>query len=200
MGNFKRILLCATETYSKITNWQERDCVFFGDGAGAVILENSNDNLFDSIIYSDGRGKENFTVRAGGSYMPADLETVENKEHYYKMNGKAVYETGTKVLPECIKEILLKNDLSIEEVDFLIPHQPSIKILKETADKINLPFDKVGTSMQVCANTACASIPVTMDMMHQSGKIKKDNVILFAAVGSGWTWGSAIIKWKGIGK
>lgn len=192
---YKKILLVASEVYSKITNWKDKQCVFFGDGAGAVILE-YGDNLFDCLLYSDGNGKENFTVKAGGSYMPASHETVDNNNHYFYMNGKAVYETGKKVLPQSILTLLNNNNISIEQVSYLIPHQPSIRILKETANTLNLPFDKVATSMQVYANTAGASIPVTMDMLYRQNKIKNNDLLVFAAVGSGWTWGSAIIRWK----
>ena len=192
---YKKILLVASEVYSKITNWKDKQCVFFGDGAGAVILEYS-DNFFDCLLYSDGNGKENFTVKAGGSYMPASHETVDNNNHYFYMNGKAVYETGKKVLPQSILTLLNNNNISIEQVSYLIPHQPSIRILKETANTLNLPFEKVATSMQVYANTAGASIPVTMDMLYHQNKIKNNDLLVFAAVGSGWTWGSAIIRWN----
>jgi 3-oxoacyl-[acyl-carrier-protein] synthase-3 len=195
-NTYKRILLVASEVYSKITNWKDRQCVFFGDGSGAVVLEFDDSNLFDCLLYADGTGKENFTVRAGGSYMPASYQTIDDNNHYFDMNGKAVYETGKKVLPESILTLLNKNNICIEQISYLIPHQPSINILKETAKILNLPFEKVGTSMQVYANTAGASIPVTMDLMYQQNKFKTDDLLIFAAVGSGWTWGSAIIRWK----
>ena len=195
-GTYNNILLVATETYSRITDWQSRQCVFFGDGSGAVVLNSGNEeSFFDCLLYADGKGKENFTVKAGGSYMPCSLETLSERQHYFKMNGKQVYETGIKVLPAAINKILEKNNMTIDQVDHLVPHQPSINILKETAKIINLPFSKVATSMQVYANTAGASIPVTLDLLRKEKGIQSGSMLLFAAVGSGWTWGSSLIRW-----
>lgn len=195
-NTFKKILLVATETYSKITNYSKRDCVFFGDGAAAVILEKSTDYFFDSLIMADGTGIENFTVKAGGSKFGSTKETIDQGLHYFEMNGKEVYKTGTKVLPECIKEILTKNNLNVNDISWMAPHQPSIKILEETAKSIGLDFSKVLTSMDVYANTAGASIPITLDKHYKKGSLKRGDLILLAAVGSGWTWGSCIIEWS----
>lgn len=193
---YKKILLVASETYSKITNWEDKNCVFFGDGSGAVILESDENNFFDCLLYADGSGKENFTVKAGGSYMPATYETIKKNYHFFNMDGRAVYKTGTLVLPESILNLLNKNDILIEDVNWLIPHQPSINILKETANLIGIDFEKVATSMELYANTAGASIPITMDLLYRNNKIKNNDLLLFAAVGSGWTWGSAILRWR----
>lgn len=192
---YSNILLVACETYSKITDWSARNCVFFGDGAGAVILQDA-ESIFDCIIRADGRGKENFTVRGGGSFLPASHQTVDDKEHFFKMNGREVYKTGIKVLPESILELLSRNCIDISEINHLVPHQPSINILKETARIINFNFEKVAKTMHIYANTAGASIPVTLDHLNKNGKLNFDDMLLFAAVGSGWTWGSAIIQWK----
>lgn len=193
---YKKILLVATETYSRITDYSRRDCVFFGDGAGAVVLQSGEEVFFDSIIKSDGSGKENFTVRGGGSKFGSNLKTIENGMHYFDMRGEEVYRVGTKVLPECIKEILLKNNMNIEKISWMVPHQPSIKILEETSRIIGLDFNKVLKSMDVYANTAGASIPVTLDRFYKKGFFKKGDLILMAAVGSGWTWGSCVIEWS----
>ena len=111
------------------------------------------------------------------------------------MNGKEVYETGIKVLPKAIMQILDHNGLKIDDVDYMIPHQPSIRILEETAKIIGLPFEKVMTNMNKYANTAGGTIPILFDELHKSNRIKKGNLLLFAAVGSGWTWGSSLYKW-----
>ncbi len=111
------------------------------------------------------------------------------------MNGKAVYETATKVLPMAINQVLSDTNLNIEDIDLMIPHQPSIKILQKTAEIINLPFEKVMTNMDKYANTSGGTIPILLHETYLSGKIKKGSKILFAAVGSGWTYGAAIIKW-----
>jgi 3-oxoacyl-[acyl-carrier-protein] synthase III len=134
-------------------------------------------------------------VPAGGSEKPASEGTIKNGEHYFKMNGKAVYETGIQVLPQAIFQVLSDTGLTIDEIDFLIPHQPSIRILQKTAELINLPFEKVLTNMDKYANTSGGTIPILLDEVNKSGKLKKGTIVLFAAVGSGWTYGASILKW-----
>jgi 3-oxoacyl-[acyl-carrier-protein] synthase-3 len=192
---YKKILLVASETYSKITDWSDRQSVFFGDGAAALILEKDENGYLEVDIYSDGSGKENFTVPAGGSYRPASYNTVEEKLHFFKMNGKAVYDTATTVLPIAIKNLLQKTNTSIEDIKILIPHQPSINILKKIAKDVNIPFEKVVTCMQYYGNTAAASAPLALCKAVEDKQIQQNDKILFIAVGSGWTWGAALMKW-----
>ena len=180
-NKYNKILLVGAEQYSTITNWESRDCVFFGDGAGAVVLEKDETSFFKSIIKADGKGKENFTVPSG--------------EKYFKMNGKEVFKHATNVLPSSIKQLLHENNLKSSDIALCVPHQPSIRILELTAKKIGLSFDKIARTMHKYANTAGASIPVTLCDAFEQGRLKKGDLILFTAVGSGWTWGSAIIRW-----
>jgi len=196
-GVYDNILVIGADTFSKITDWTRREAVFFGDGAGAAVLShaNVNEGFIAFRLYTDGRGKWNFTIPAGGSEMPASEKTVKEKLHYFQMNGKAVYEIGTEVLPKAINQVLTDTGLSITDIDLMIPHQPSIKILQKTAEKIGLPFEKVMINMDKYANTSGATIPLLLDETNRSGRIKKGDYILFAAVGSGWTYGAAILKW-----
>lgn len=196
-GVYNNVLVIGADTFSKIIDWKRRDCVFFGDGAGAVVLTHtdSNEGFLAYRLYSDGRGKYNFTVPAGGSEKPATRETVANGLHYFQMIGREVYNTATKVLPEAIREVLADANLSINDVDFMIPHQPSIKILQKTAEIIGLDEAKLMTNMDKYANTSGATIPLLLDEVNRAGKIRKGDVVLFAAVGSGWTYGASIIKW-----
>jgi 3-oxoacyl-[acyl-carrier-protein] synthase-3 len=194
-GIYKNILLVASEVYSKITDWDSKQSVFFGDGSGAVVLQNHDDAFFESKIHSDGNGKESFTVKAGGSYLPASFDTIKQKQHFFYMDGKLVYNTAKKVVPESILALLSEHKMDIKDIGHFIPHQPNINILKEIAHSIDIPFEKVGISMDIYANTAGASIPVTMDLMYKNNLLKKGEMVLMASVGAGWTWGSAIIKW-----
>jgi len=196
-GIYDNVLVIGADTFSKITDWKRRDCVFFGDGAGAAIISsaNVNEGFLAYRLYTDGRGKFNFTVPAGGSEIPASEKSVKDRLHYFQMNGKAVYETGVNVLPKAINQVLEDTGLTIDDVDLLIPHQPSIGILKETAKRIGLPFEKVMTNMNKYANTSGATIPLMLDEARKAGKINHGDIILFAAVGSGWTYGASIIKW-----
>ena len=197
-GVYDNVLVIGVDTFSRITDWKRRDAVFFGDGAGAAVFSHCNvtEGFLAFRLYTDGRGKFNYTIPAGGSEIPASEETVKNGLHYFQMNGRAVYETGTKVLPVAIKQVLADTGLTIDDIDFLIPHQPSIKILQKTAEIIGLPWEKVMTNMDKYANTSGGTIPILLDEVNRAGKLKKGNTVLFAAVGSGWTYGASILKWS----
>ena len=196
-GVYDNVLVIGADTFSKITDWKRRDAVFFGDGAGAAVFTsgNVNEGFLAFRLYTDGRGKWNYTVPAGGSEMPATKETIEKGLHFFQMNGRAVYNTGTQVLPRAINQVLDDTGLNIDEIDYLIPHQPSIRILQKTAETIGLPWERVMTNMDKYANTSGGTIPILLDEVNKSGKLKKGNIVLFAAVGSGWTYGASIIKW-----
>jgi 3-oxoacyl-[acyl-carrier-protein] synthase-3 len=197
-GVYDNILVIGADTFSRIIDWRRRDCVFFGDGAGAAVITHAkiNEGFLAFRLYTDGRGRKHFTIPAGGSEMPASKETVENGLHYFVMNGKEVYETGTKVLSKAILQVLDDTGLKISDVDLMIPHQPSIKVLQKTAEMIGLPFEKVMTNMDKYANTSGGTIPILLDEMNSAGRLKKGDTILFAAVGSGWTYGASILKWS----
>ncbi|HPS39692.1 MAG TPA: beta-ketoacyl-ACP synthase III [Candidatus Cloacimonadota bacterium] len=196
-GVYNNALVIGADTFSKIIDWDRRDCVFFGDGAGAAVITHTDlDSGFLAFrLYSDGRGKWNFTIPGGGSEFPMTHENVDNGVRYFQMVGKAVYETGVQVLPKAINQVLADVGLTIDDVDYLIPHQPSIKILRDTAKILGLPFEKVMTNMDKYANTSGGTIPILLDEVNRSGKLTPGKNILFAAVGSGWTYGASLIKW-----
>ena len=195
-GMYKNVLVIGADTFSSITDWSRKDSVFFGDGAGAILLSATEEDkgFIDFKLHADGTGKMHFNIPAGGCEIPASEETIKQGLHYFQMNGKEVYCTATKVLPECINEILDANQMKSDDIDWVIPHQPSIRILKEVAEKVNIPFEKVMTNMDKYANTSGGTIPIVLDETYRSGKIKEGDTLLFAAVGSGWTWGTAIYK------
>jgi len=197
-GIYNNALVIGADTFSKITDWSRRNCVFFGDGAGAAVLTHTEtDSGFLAFrLYTDGRGKWNFTIPGGGSEFPLSYENVDAGYRYFQMNGKAVYETAITVLPKAINQVLKDTGLSINDIDYMIPHQPSIKILKDTAKIIGLPFEKVMTNMDRYANTSGGTIPILLDEVNRAGKLKSGTIVLFAAVGSGWTYGASIMKWS----
>jgi 3-oxoacyl-[acyl-carrier-protein] synthase-3 len=196
-GMYKNVLVIGADTFSTITDWSRRDAVFFGDGAGALVLSDTTEDkgFIDFILHTDGTGKEHFTIPAGGSEKPASAGSVDNRDHYFKMNGPEVYKTAIEVVPKCINEILTKNKRSINDVKFLLPHQPSIKILQEVARRVQLPFKKVKTNMDRYANTSGGTIPIILDETLKNNTFEKGDLLLFAAVGAGWTWGTALYKW-----
>lgn len=136
-GMYKNVLVIGADTFSSITDWSRKDSVFFGDGAGAILLSATEEDkgFIDFKLHADGTGKMHFNIPAGGCEIPASEETIKNGLHYFQMNGKEVYSTATKVLPECINEILEANQMKSDDIDWVIPHQPSIRILKEVAEK-----------------------------------------------------------------
>ncbi len=182
-GVYDNVLVIGADTFSSITDWERRDAVFFGDGAGAAVFSHADEKegFLAFRLYTDGTGKDHFTV------YPDDK--------YFTMNGKAVYDTATEVLPKAITQVLYDAKMTIEDIDYMIPHQPSIKILQKTAEAIGLPFEKVMTNMDKYANTSGGTIPILLDETNRAGKLKKGDNILFAAVGSGWTFGAAIMRW-----
>ncbi len=197
-GVYDNVLVIGADTFSKITDWTRRDCVFFGDGAGAAVLSHANDGegFLAYRLYSDGRGRYNFTVPAGGSENPASIKTVKEGLHYFQMNGKEVFKSATTLLPQAIRKVLKDTGLKVDDIDYMIPHQPSIGILKKTAEILEFPFEKVMTNMDKYANTSAGTIPILLDELNKSGKLKKGNIIVFTAIGAGWTWGASIIKWS----
>lgn len=178
---YKNILLVATETYSRITDIGSRDSVYFGDGAGAVVLTSSETGWISTEVYSDGTGKDGFMTSIGSTFV---------------MDGKAVFEAGTSKLPLAINKILNDSQVDINEIDYMVPHQPGIKMLKTISETVGLPFEKVITVMDKYANIAAASIPIALHDAIKLNKIKQGQTILLASVGSGWTWGAGIIKFE----
>lgn len=198
-GVYNNVLVIGADTFSRIVDWQRRDAVFFGDGSGAAVLSaaNATEGFLAYRLYTDSSNKKfGFTIPAGGSELPIDEDVLAKKLQYFQMDGRAVFDSAVSVLPKAISQVLSDTGLSIGDIDLMIPHQPSIKILRKTAEIIGLPFEKVMTNMDKYANTSGGTIPILLDEVRKSGKIKSGNIVLFAAVGSGWTYGAAIIKWE----
>lgn len=196
-GTYNNVLVVGSDIFSRITDWSRRDCVFFGDGSGAAIYSHAdNDEGFISTnLFADGRGKFAWTVPAGGSEKRSTHQTIDSKEHYYVMDGKAVFNTAVDVLPKAINQVLEDSKFSIDDVKYIVPHQPSIGVLKETAKRLNTDFSKFLITMDKYANMSAGNIPVILDEALRAGKINKGDILLLAAVGSGWTWGASIMKW-----
>lgn len=197
-GVYTNVLVIGADKFSSLIDWTRRDAVFFGDGAGAVVLSaaNATEGFLAYRIFTDTRENHfGFTVPAGGSEMPLTNEVMEQRLQYFQMDGKAVFKSAVEVLPKAINQVLEDTGLTIDDIDLMIPHQPSIKILIKTAEILGLPFEKVMHNMERYANTSGGTIPLLLDETSKAGKIKKGDNILFAAVGSGWTYGAAIIKW-----
>ena len=177
---YKNILLIGADAYSRITDWDRRDCVFFGDGAGAVILSEVESGWISTDLYGDAEGKEAFTCHHSGKFQ---------------MDGKAVYDFGTSVLPSTIKSSLEKLNMSNDDVNWIVPHQPGHRVLLKTAEILDFPTDKIVFNMTKFANTAGASLPMALDSLYKKDKIKSGDIIVMPAIGSGWTYGVSILKY-----
>lgn len=167
---YNNILIIGADTFSNITDWKDRNCVFFGDGAGAVVVRRGG--FSHSKIYTDPSGKDAFVTPHGGTF---------------KMDGRAVYNAGTTLLPKVIEEICYG-----EFIDWLLPHQASIGMLRKLAELTGIEWSKVLTNMDRYANTAAASIPILI----AENEFNKGDMLLLASIGSGWTYGAMIIEWK----
>lgn len=177
---YKNILLVGADAYSRITDWSRRDCVFFGDGAGAIILSEVKNGWISTDLYGDANGKEAFTCYHSGKFQ---------------MDGKAVYDFGTSVLPSTIKSSLEKLNISKDDVNWIIPHQPGHRVLLKTAEILDFPTDKIVFNMTKFANTAGASIPMALDSLYKQNKIKSGDLLVMPAIGSGWTYGVSVLKY-----
>jgi 3-oxoacyl-[acyl-carrier-protein] synthase-3 len=196
-GLSHKVLVIGADTFSRITDWNRRDCVFFGDGAGAVVLSHSDDDagFLCSRLYADGRGYDSFTVPAGGTETPASPETVAKGLHYYRMDGHSVFNTAVKVIPDALLQVIEKSGHSVADVDHVIPHQPSIRILEESARRIGIPFSRFHTNMDRYANTSSSTIPLLLDEVNRGGLLRAGELVAFVAVGAGWTWGASLLRW-----
>ncbi len=197
-GVYNNVLVIGADTFSKITDWTRRDCVFFGDGAGAAVMSSCNvtEGFLAYRLYTDtSTDMLGFTIPGGGSEIPLNEENLKNGIQYFQMNGKSVFNSATNALPKAINQVLEDTGLTVNDIDIMIPHQPSIRILKKTAEIIGLPFEKVMHNMEKYANTSGGTIPILLDECKKEGNIRKGDIVLFAAVGSGWTYGASIIKW-----
>ncbi|HWQ88554.1 MAG TPA: beta-ketoacyl-ACP synthase III [Desulfitobacteriaceae bacterium] len=197
-GAYRNILLIGTETLSKVTNWSDRStCVLLADGAGAVVLQPgaADGGLLSFTLGADGRGGKYLFQPAGGSRMPATIETVQNNLHLLQMSGPEIFKFAVRKLPEIAEEVLTKAGLSISDIDFLIPHQANARIIEAAAKRLGLPMDKVLLSIAKYGNNSSATIPLAMDDALKAGRIKKGDLLLLIAFGAGLTWGGAVLRW-----
>ena len=197
-GLHKRILLVGTEVLSKFTDWKDRNtCVLFGDGAGAVIVETTEEDkgIMSTHINSDGTMWELLYLPGGGSRYPSSPESIQNRLHYIKMKGNEVFKHAVRTLGELIVKTLEENNLNSSQLSLLIPHQANTRIIQATADRSGIPMDKVIMNLDKVGNTSAASIPIALDESVKSGRVKDGDYILMSAFGGGFTWASALIKW-----
>lgn len=200
-GKYKKVVVIGVDKMSSILNYEDRaTCIIFGDGGGAVLLEPNDEGygLIDSVLHSDGSGREFLHQKAGGSVKPATVETVMNGEHYVYQEGKTVFKFAVKNMADVAATIMDRNNLTSESVNWLVPHQANKRIIDATAERMGLPEEKVMINIHKYGNTTNGTLPLCL-WEWEKGLKKGDNIVL-AAFGGGFTWGATYIKWAYDGK
>jgi len=195
-GRYKKVVVVGADKMSSIIDYSDRaTCIIFGDGAGAILLEQNDEGngVLDSILRSDGSGRQYLHMKAGGSAKPASVETVLAKEHYVYQEGQAVFKFAVKGMADVSFELMERNNLTADDIAWLVPHQANLRIIDATANRMGLPREKVMINIQKYGNTTAGTLPLCLWDWEKQLK-KGDNVIL-AAFGGGFTWGATWIKW-----
>jgi len=197
-GRFKNALVIGAETLTKITDWTDRtSCILFGDGAGAVVLEQSNDEhrgILYSTMHSEGERWEALNCQAYGSRYPADKPLDDPKKIYMQINGREVYQQAIRRIVETVRNCLDNCNLTIDDIVMLISHQMNARIIESSAKRLNLPPEKVFLNINEYGNTSAASVPIAFDECVRKGKIKRGDIVILVAFGAGLTWGANVIE------
>ena len=197
-GKYKTVMVIGVDTMTSILDFKDREtCIIFGDGAGGVILEpsKSDNGIISSILKTDGSGASSLNVLAGGSRKPATKETIANREHFIRQDGKKVFKFAVKRMTDVSKELLLKNGLSGNDIKLFIPHQANKRIIDATGERCGIPKDRVLINIDRYGNTTAGTIPIALNEAVENKLINNGDYILLSAFGSGFTWGSILIKW-----
>ncbi len=195
-GRYKKVIVVGADKMSAIVDYTDRStCIIFGDGAGAVLLEPSTDSngVLDSVLKSDGSGKNYLHMKAGGSLKPASLETIAAKEHYIFQDGQPVFKAAVKGMADAAYELMQRNNLTGDDIAWLVPHQANKRIIDATAKRMDLPSEKVMLNIQKFGNTTAGTIPLCL--WEWEKQLHKGDKIVLAAFGGGFTWGATLVQW-----
>jgi 3-oxoacyl-[acyl-carrier-protein] synthase-3 len=199
-GSIKSALIIGTETLSRFVNWKDRNtCILFGDGAGAFVLQASDQpgGVLSAVMHSDGSGGDLLTLAGGGSRYPANESTIVDGKHYIQMDGKEVFRFATRVMASATQEVLACAGLKIEDVKWIVPHQANIRIIEAAARGLKLPMDRFIVNLERYGNTSTASIPMAMVEALEKGQIKPGEKLVMVGFGGGLTWGALAAEWTG---
>ncbi len=195
-GVHKKVLVVGVDMMSSIIDYQDRTtCVIFGDGAGAVLLEPTDEKLgvIDSVFYGDGAGREYLHMKAGGSLHPASVDTVKNREHYVWQDGRPVFKAAIKGMSETINQIMERNQMSPDQINWIVPHQANKRIIDAVGSFLDFPQEKIMINIQKYGNTTAATIPLCF--WDYESQLKRGDNLLLTAFGGGFTWGTTLLKW-----
>ncbi|OIQ27702.1 MAG: 3-oxoacyl-ACP synthase [Bacteroidetes bacterium MedPE-SWsnd-G2] len=195
-GRYKKILLIGADKMSSIIDYTDRTtCIIFGDGAGAVLFEPNEEGYGyqDEFLRSDGVGRDSLKIDAGGSLLPPSIDTVTNKQHYVYQDGRTVFKFAVSNMADVSEKIMKRNNLTNDDVSWLLPHQANNRIIDATANRMNLDESKVLKNIQRYGNTTSATLPLLL--YDFESKLKKGDKLVFAAFGGGFTWGASYLTW-----
>jgi len=195
-GRYKKVIVVGAEKMSSIVDYTDRNtCPLFGDAAAAIMLEPTNENLgvMDHINYTDGKGRHYLHMKAGGSKRPASHETVETKQHFVHQDGKTVFKYAVSRMADVAVEIMEKNNIQPQDLNWLVPHQANMRIIDAVASRMGIEREKVMINIEKYGNTTAATIPLCL--FDYESQLKKGDNIILAAFGAGFTWGAIYLKW-----
>ena len=195
-GSYKKVLLVGADKMSSFIDYTDRTtCIIFGDGAGAVLFEPNFEGLGvqDEYLRSDGNGRQSLKIDAGGSLMPTSIETVTNNQHVVFQDGKTVFKFAVTKMADVSEKILKRNNLTGDDIQWLVPHQANNRIIEATSNRMNLPDEKVMKNIYKYGNTTSATLPLCL--FDYEKKLKKGDKLVFAAFGGGFTWGAMYLTW-----
>ncbi len=195
-GKYKKVIVIGGDKMSSIIDYTDRTtCVLFGDGAGAVLLEPTTEEvgLVDFLLHSDGTGENHLIMKGGGSKNPASLQTIDNRWHYISQEGPQVFKFAVTKMADAAAEIMQRNNLSGDDISWLVPHQANKRIIDATANRMNIGPEKVMMNIQNYGNTTAGTIPLCL--FDYESQLKKGDNLVLAAFGGGFTWGAAYLKW-----
>ncbi len=194
----RAVLVIGSEVMSSITDWTDRNtCVLFGDGAGAVVLGPADDDrgILSLHLHADGRLSDLIHVPGGGSSIPPSERVVAERLHCVKMRGNETFKIAVKMMEEAIREAVSAHGLGIDDIDWLVPHQANIRILKAVGQRVGLPPERIVSNVDRFGNTSAASIPLALDEAVKNGSIRAGHLVVMAAFGAGLTWASGVMRW-----
>ncbi|MBQ7941223.1 MAG: ketoacyl-ACP synthase III [Muribaculaceae bacterium] len=195
-GLYKKVVIVAAEMMSSMTDYEDRStCPLFGDAAAAVLLEPTEENIgiIDGVYHINGEGLPNLVMKAGGSVEPASHETVDARHHFVYQEGRAVYKHAVTDMVESSQEVMERNGVTVDDIDWFIPHQANLRIIEAVGGRLGIAEDKVLVNIQHYGNTSAASIPLCID--EYKDKLKKGDKVVLTAFGAGFTWGAMYIVW-----
>lgn len=195
-GMYKKVIIIGADKMSSIVDYTDRTtCIIFGDGAGGVLLEPSDDGtgVIDSVLRSDGSGREFLHMKAGGSLKPASIETLAKKEHFVYQDGKPVFKAAVNGMVHTVNQVLERNGMTVADIDWLVPHQANMRIINSVGDMLDIPKDKVMVNIEKYGNTTAGTLPLCL--WEYESRLKKGDNLMLTAFGGGFTWGSTLLKW-----